>query len=251
MEKLIQILDLYHTIHHPLSWYIVRKFEDRNGCSKNGGRGFLFEAEIINNRRAHFFAIHGSLIRVDYRGVPYIIYLKFDFDKFQDVILRWRTCTFQECMSEDTPLIEEEEACVQTLIDQRASSDRILSLHMLEPIVKWDGFKSLGGHVLGINWMFAGGTGFREPGEHPFEILARLPKLRSVRYRFGSHEDNSGLHRLSNLHQLKMYSRDWFEDDSIFIHDMQHFTRLNSLNMCFYTCGKIMDIGSFIHPLFF
>jgi len=69
----MNILDLRHVIIHPLSILIHLQFQDKDGCSRNGSREFLFDSHIVENERELQKGLINQLIIVDYRGVPFYL----------------------------------------------------------------------------------------------------------------------------------------------------------------------------------
>jgi len=65
MDQSISCQDIYYIYKHPLSILIHLKFQDKDGCSKNGSRELLFRIGSSFQTRAE---IMNSIM--DSRGVP-------------------------------------------------------------------------------------------------------------------------------------------------------------------------------------
>ena len=81
----------------PFSVLILMKYEDKNGCSKNGYREFLFEYGIVESREDIETKILYCMIFFDYKGVPYYIYV-LQSARFillpSDIIFNWKISFF-------------------------------------------------------------------------------------------------------------------------------------------------------------
>jgi len=69
MDQSILCQDVYHIYKHPLSILIHLKFQDKDGCSKNGSRELLFNLRLKGDNIEDLL---NSTI-MDLRGIP--IYL--------------------------------------------------------------------------------------------------------------------------------------------------------------------------------
>jgi len=93
MISVIQSIQVYSAISHPLSAATLFKYQDKAGCSLNGSRGFLFEAQIVDSRVDLWLQlIASSSILCDYRGVPYFINSINEEDDCPPGVLEWKSC---------------------------------------------------------------------------------------------------------------------------------------------------------------
>jgi len=95
MDQPISCQDIYCIYKHPLSILIHLKFQDKDGCSKNGSRELMFELEVrpgypfsYNNTvwPKSYDLIPSCSIQFDHRDVPFYVRpelsKKKDFPKF-------------------------------------------------------------------------------------------------------------------------------------------------------------------------
>jgi len=66
MDQLVTVDEFYHVYKHPLSIFIHLKYQDKDGCSRNGSNAFLKELGYVNMRG---YAYHVFDYRFDHRGV--------------------------------------------------------------------------------------------------------------------------------------------------------------------------------------
>jgi len=67
MDQSISCKQIYHIYKHPLSILIHLKFQDKDGCSRNGSREWLFNLRLKNGGNIDRF-LRSSIL--DLRGVP-------------------------------------------------------------------------------------------------------------------------------------------------------------------------------------
>jgi len=100
MDQPISYNYVHHIYKHPLSILIHIKFQDKDGCSKNGSREFLFELEVrpgyprsYNNTvwPKSYDLIPSWSIQFDHRCVPFYVHSRLakkkDFHEFSSCVL--------------------------------------------------------------------------------------------------------------------------------------------------------------------
>ena len=72
MDQPISCQDINHIYKHPLSILIHLKYQDKDGCSKNGSRELLFNLKVENGRDIARWDIDRLLNSsiFDLRGIP-------------------------------------------------------------------------------------------------------------------------------------------------------------------------------------
>ena len=81
MDQSIICQNIYSIYHHPLSILIHLKFQDKDGCSKNGSREFLKNVSLLGEAidpitNPHVIGTNSQLAHFDHRGVAYKLILK-------------------------------------------------------------------------------------------------------------------------------------------------------------------------------
>jgi len=103
MDQPILCQDIHHIYQHPLSILIHLKFQDKDGCSRNGSKEFLI-GECGMNQESYWKTIDKLLIEIDHRGVA--IYIDKELIKSEvcrEVMLRWKTLDL-ELYSDPIPI---------------------------------------------------------------------------------------------------------------------------------------------------
>jgi len=196
MDQSISCQDIYHIYKHPLSILFHLKFQDKDGCSRNGSRELLFSLKVENG--GNIDGLLNSTI-LDSRGVP--IDLGYDLlscIKMDDerVILRFKQLILN--IYSQFPIVQEERKAMTYLLsegstlisqDNREISDIIDNLSLVKlPI------NSVCGHVIGI-----------APDSHYFPIkftssnhsqllssLSQFQHLRSLKFRISDNWEDQG-----------------------------------------------------------
>jgi len=96
MDQPISCQDICHIYKHPLSILIHLKFQDKDGCSRNGSRELLFEITELERDPTIKSPLHLDHFRYksDMRGVAYMIYLVDEFEEMKERIKSWKSCEF-------------------------------------------------------------------------------------------------------------------------------------------------------------
>jgi len=167
MDLSISCQDIYCIYKHPLSILIHLKFQDKDGCSRNGSREFLFELKMVSDSHDYWKGIKSYSIKVDYRRV--LLYINSNLIGVQhenlERILKFRQFDCNN-LGSDQPLIDDEKNI--------APISMINSVEYGKHIVCTSDMKSVGGHVVFIKmealcWE-----------DERFESIANLPFLKKA-----------------------------------------------------------------------
>jgi len=146
MDQPISCQDIYHIYKHPLSILIHQKFQDKDGCSKNGSREFLFLIGIL--KKEDTTSIKTSL---DSRGVP--LFVPRSFSKEIEVEDEEKIMSFKNflCFSNSQiPIVEEEVHPLSHLfVDTLKLPPQKVDLLLTNP-GNYTLSSSLCGHVVGV-----------------------------------------------------------------------------------------------------
>jgi len=182
MDLSILCQDIYCIYKHPLSILIHLKFQDKDGCSKNGSRELLF------NLRLRYGGKIGKLwrsSRMDLRGIPIDLGDNSIFcDKSDDesVILGFRQLTLY--INSQFPIVQEEREAVTYLLNtipDLRDCQKISDI-LDNPSLGSQDIKSVCGHVIGICSPHCYPIKFT-PSNHSqlLSSLTQLQHLRSLR----------------------------------------------------------------------
>jgi len=152
MEQPISCQEIIHIYKHPLSILIHLKFQDKDGCSKNGSRELLLNLNIKNGGN-----IEGLLnsSTMDLRGIPINLgYSKVSCDDRDDerIILGFKQLILN--IKSQIPIVQEEREAMTYLLDEfpdLSVQDNYEIFDILaNPILGRNMINSLCGHVIGI-----------------------------------------------------------------------------------------------------
>jgi len=112
MDLPISCQDIHYIYKHPLSILIHQKFQDKDGCSRNGSKELLDKInEIIGDNKGYF--PHKSYKRIDHRGVCTAFYIHMDgMNELGEVIrqkmLNWKCCQFSFRSTPSIPIVQQD-----------------------------------------------------------------------------------------------------------------------------------------------
>jgi len=151
----MDIVDLYHCISHRLSFLILRQYLDKDGCSRNGSREFLFKIQICSSTNTFEHGVSVGFINLDWRGVPYhISYQNWLEEDLPEDVLRWKSCSFffRENASRGRELVEEEREGLNNILSTMYSSfDLCHNWDVGVPHREWMGVHISNGRVVGCS----------------------------------------------------------------------------------------------------
>ena len=151
MDQLISCQDVYYIYKHPLSILIHLKFQDKDGCSKNGSRELLFNLRLKNRRNIDKFL--NSTITMDFRGVPIDLeYNRVSYAESDDerIILGFKQLILK--IKSQFPIVQEEREAVEYLWNKILSlrGNHEISDILDNPTLGNQEINSVCGHVIGI-----------------------------------------------------------------------------------------------------
>jgi len=150
MDQSISFKQIYCIYKHPLSIPIHLKYQDKDGCSKNGSREFLFNLKLNDGVYIEEF-LKSSIL--DSRGVPLDLgYLKLSCDENDDerIILGFKQLNLN--IKSQFPIVEEEREAMTYLLDDFPSltNNHEISDILDNPSLGSQAINSVCGHVIGI-----------------------------------------------------------------------------------------------------
>jgi len=120
MEYNIITQDVYCSIFHPLSSFILHQYEDKNSVSLNGFRELIFELKIVKDRTDLQDQINSEKIMIDNRGCPFAIF-KLSCDRVG--LCGIKSCVFHFSFDHHEEGIIEEERWVISEMNQYLDND--------------------------------------------------------------------------------------------------------------------------------
>jgi len=187
MDQPISCQDIYNIYKHPLSIIIHLKFQDKDGCSKNGSRELLFNLRLKNGRNIDRF-LRSSIL--DSRRVP--IYLGNDllscFESYDErIILGFKRLNLN--INSQFPIVQEErEAMTYLLTTYRdLKSGHKISTILDNPTLGTHRINSVCGHVIGIYFPLD-----FTPSNHSqlLSSLTQFQHLRSLKFSISNRWEN-------------------------------------------------------------
>ena len=112
MDQPISCQDINHIYKHPLSILIHLKYQDKDGCSRNGSREFLFSLKLEDGGEVEYSII-------DLRGIPIdLVYDILSCNKSDDerIILGFKQLNLN--IKSQFPIVEEEREAMTYLLDE-------------------------------------------------------------------------------------------------------------------------------------
>jgi len=151
MDQLISCKHIYHIYKHPLSILIHLKFQDKDGCSKNGSRELLFNLKL--KKRGNIKDMMNSSI-MDLRGVPIDLGINIlscvDSDE-ETIILGFKRLNLN--INSQFPIVQEEREAMTFLWNDLPKLNRgnheIIDI-LDNPTLGTHRISSVCGHVIGI-----------------------------------------------------------------------------------------------------
>ena len=120
MDQPISCQDVYHIYKHPLSILIHLKYQDKDGCSKNGSRELLFNLRLENGGEIDRL-MRSSIL--DSRGIPIDLGEQcvscFDSDD-ERIILRFKHLKLN--IKSQIPIVQEEREAITYLLLSKSDS---------------------------------------------------------------------------------------------------------------------------------
>jgi len=182
MDQSISCEDIYHIYKHPLSILIHLKFQDKDGCSKNGSRELLFSLKVEDRGNIDRLLRYSIL---DSRGVPadlgnQSIYC--DENYFVGIILGFKQLNLN--IKSQFPIVQEEREAMTYILDDmtdsRVQNERTSKI-LDNPILGRNIINSVCGNVIGMYYSFYLPLRFTSSNHSQLlSSLTQLPHLRSL-----------------------------------------------------------------------
>ena len=175
MDLPISCQDICHIYKHPLSILIHLKFQDKDGCSKNGSREFLKNVSLLGEAidpitNPHIIGTNSQLAHFDHRGVAYKLILRGCLERGlrDDELLceleNWRSCGFVYSTYKDVGhslFFQEEEIILERLHSSLLEAEGICQADFMlrrwsleRPSIQWRGLVITCGFVTGFDFYF-------------------------------------------------------------------------------------------------
>jgi len=190
MDQPILCQDIHHIYKHPLSILIHLKFQDKDGCSRNGSRELLFRLRLKDGRNIEGLLKYSTM---DSRGVPIRLRnngLSCVESDDESIILGFRHLNLN--IKSQFPIVEEEREAMTHLLTTYPDLKRghKISNILDDPILGTRRVNSVCGHVIGV-------CSHRDPmnftSSNHSQLLSSLTQfqyLRSLRFRISRNWEN-------------------------------------------------------------
>ena len=193
MEQLISCQDIHYIYKHPLSILIHQKFQDKDGCSKNGSRELLSNLKLENGGNIESL-LNSSIL--DSRGIP--IYLGnnslscVDSDD-ERIILGFKQLNLK--IKSQFPIVQEEREAMTYLLNKipglRGNNE--ISDILDNPTSGSHKINSVCGHVIGI-YSISHIVFFKSSNHSQLlSSLTQFQHLRSLRFRISENWEHQEL----------------------------------------------------------
>jgi len=153
MDQPISCQDIYCIYKHPLSILIHKKFQDKDGCSKNGSRELFINLKLEDGGNIDRL-LKSSIM--DSRGIPIDLgFNSLPCDKMEDerVILRFKQLNLN--IKSQIPIVEEEREAMTYLLNEFPVLKSNKGNHEITDILENPNLGNLSissvcGHVIGV-----------------------------------------------------------------------------------------------------
>ena len=226
----MNILDLHHVIIHPLSILIHLQFQDKDGCSRNGSREFLFDSHIIENERDLSIKKRYQLI-LDHKGVPVRLSGIPVVTNFEHQLLNWKSCLVLR--GSLTPFDSFHRQFLEDLIPSLHNSIMYYVMEELlnDPSGGNFGFVGLCGEVVSLWEESMQRSSLLSP--EAIISLSCLPSLRSLKLATKSSKVVDAVSLLTNLYHLNIEYEGSLDSLETNINFISNFANLNILHLIF------------------
>jgi len=195
MDQPISCQDIYHIYKHLLSILIHLKYQDKDGCSRNGSRELLFSLRLKE------WKIEGLLRYsiLDLRGIPIdLVYDKVSCKKSDDerIILGFRQLNLN--IKSQIPIVQEEREAMTYLLNKipnlGSRGNHEISDILDNPTLGNQAIRSVCGHVIGIYSPFLYSISFTSSNHSQLlSSLTQFQHLRSLRFKLLGDWENQEL----------------------------------------------------------
>jgi len=178
MGQPISCQDIYHVYKHPLSILIHLKFQDKDGCSKNGSREFLFNLRLKKGGEIEDIMTYAI---IDSRGVP--IDLGYDLlscvESYDErIILGFKQLKLN--INSQIPIVQEEREAITYLLTEIPDLGHHEISDILDnPTLGSLPISSVCGHVIGIYYSISSQINFTSSNHS--QLLSSLTQFQHLR----------------------------------------------------------------------
>jgi len=189
MDQQISCQDIYCIYKHPLSILIHLKFQDKDGCSRNGSRELLFNLILKNRGNIDKFLRYATM---DSRGVPLDLGNNglscIDSDD-ERIILGFKQLKLS--IDSQFPIVQEEREAMTYLLNE-ISEYRFNKISDILDNPSLDGHKisSVCGHVIGVHSPYCEEKFTSSNHSQLFSSLTQFQHLRSLQLRISKSWDH-------------------------------------------------------------
>ena len=243
MDQPISCQDICHIYKHPLSILIHLKYQDKDGCSKNGSRELLFNLRLKKRDGFDRFLRYYTL---DTRGVPLELeydHLPGDKNNEERIILGFKQLKIN--IKSQFPIVQEEREAMTYLLKKLPGAR---DLHEIDdildnPTLGGHSINSVCGHVIGI-YNSSNCQIDLTVSNHSqvFSSLTQLQHLRSLSFMISEnwrHQDQFyeelGDQLGSKLVHLGIRATDWARSLELLSNQMFKFSFLKKLKLGIYS----------------
>jgi len=195
MDLPISCQDINHIYKHPLSILIHLKFQDKDGCSKNGSRELLINLKLEDGGNIDIL-LKSSIM--DLRGVPIDLGSNnLSCDKMEDerIIMGFKQLILK--IKSQFPIVQEEREAMTYLLSEIST----MSSHDNEKISDILDNPTLGnlpinyvcGHVIGVYYLYYLPLRFTSSNHSQLlSSLSQIQHLRSLSFRISDNWEHQG-----------------------------------------------------------
>jgi len=189
MDLSISCQDIHHIYKHPLSILIHLKFQDKDGCSKNGSRELLFNLRLqdwVNIEEMIKYTIF------NFRGIPVDLGIgNLSCDKSDDerIILGFKQLNLK--IKSLFPIVQEEREAMTYLLNEISNlrGNQEITDILDNPTLWSQAINSVYGHVIGISYSFLSPK-IKFTSSNHSQLLSSLTQLQHLRsLKFGISEN--------------------------------------------------------------
>jgi len=243
MDLSISCQDIYCVYKHPLSILIHLKFQDKDGCSKNGSRELLFNLKLENGGNIEGL-LNSSIM--DLRGIPINFgdnrQSCFESDD-ERIILGFKQLHLN--IKSQFPIVQEEREAITYLLNEFADlrDNHEISDILDNPDLGNIPINSVCGHVIGVYSPFLLPLKFTSSNHSQLlSSLTQLQHLRSLSFRISDNGENQELFYEelgdqlgSKLVHLKIIASHKIQCLEFLSNQMFKFSTLKTLNLNIYS----------------
>jgi len=246
MDQSISCQDINYIYKHPLSILIHLKYQDKDGCSKNGSRELLFrlkiedEDDIDGLLTSSILDSRGILVDLEYGKVSCV---KCDDER---LILGFKQLNLN--IKSQFPIVQEEREAMTYLLNETPILSNLDNEHMTDildnPTLGSHEINSVFGHVIGNSYSFLSSKIKFTSSNHSqlLSSLTQFQHLRSLKFGISGNWENQeqfyeelGDQFGSKLVHLEIVARFRYQTLELLSNQMFKFSTLKELRLDIYS----------------